>query len=135
MKTFKLVALDLIEQKEEEVVQNNIPLIDGLIINREDEDNTWLIEAYTEHSYLELFTALQEYDEILVQVKITKESNEPATFITSIAGVNEIGGNINVLFIGTIVDQQKNQIEERLVALIEEGYHGEELLRKFKEAT
>lgn len=135
MKTFKLVALDLIEQKEEEVVQNNIPLIDGLIINREDDDNTWLMEAYTEHSYFELFTALQEYDEILLQVKITKESNEPATFITSIAGVNEIGGNINVLFIGTIVDQQKNKIEERLVALIEKGYQGEELLRKFKEAT
>lgn len=86
MKTFKLVALDLIEQKEEEVVQNNIPLIDGLIINREDDDNTWLMEAYTEHSYFELFTALQEYDEILLQVKITKESNEPATFITSKIG-------------------------------------------------
>ncbi|PAV28796.1 hypothetical protein CIL05_14305 [Virgibacillus profundi] len=134
MKTFKLNNLEIIEQQDEDIIQNRIPLKDGLIINREDDQNRWVIEAYVEHSYLEFFKNLDEKDEeILIQVKITKETNEPATFITSIIGINEIGAHMNILFMGTIVDQRKHKIEEQLTALIEEGFQGEELLNKFKE--
>ncbi|HLR68063.1 YwpF family protein [Virgibacillus alimentarius] len=134
MKTFKLKRLEIIEEKEEDIHLTDIPLIDGLTINREDEENTWLIEAYIEQAYLEFFKNLQEEkDEVLIQVKITKESNSPATFLTSIIGVNEIGSKMNVLFKGSIVDKQKDKIQEMLTALVEEGYQGEELLEKFKE--
>lgn len=134
MKTFKLKKLEIIDHISDDILQTNIPLKDGLIINREDEQNRWVLEAYMDHSHLEFFKKLESKDkEIMVQVKITKESNEPATFITSIIGVNEIGAHVNVLFMGTIVDQRKHKIEEKLTALIEEGYQGEELLKKVKE--
>jgi hypothetical protein len=136
MKTFKLKALEIVEQEDEEIIQNKIKLKDGLIINREDEQNQWVIEAYIEKSYLSFFKALQaDAHEVLLQAKITKESNNYATFITSLIGLNEIGENINVLFQGTIVDRQKHKIEEMLTNLIEAGYQGNELLEKFKALT
>jgi hypothetical protein len=134
MKTFKLKSLEIFDQKEEEILQHNIPLLDGLIINREDDQDQWTIEAFIEKSHLAFFKKLkEENDEIMLQVKITKESNAPATFITSIIGINEIGENMNILFVGTIVDRRINKIEEMLTSLIEEGYQGNDLLDKFKE--
>lgn len=136
MKTFKLKALEIIEQEADEITQNKISLKDGLIINQEDEQNHWVIEAYIARNYLAFFKALQEENQdILLQVKITKESNDYATFFTSLLGINEIGENINILFKGTIVDRQKYKIEEMLTNLIDAGYQGKELLEKFKELT
>ncbi|SET28378.1 YwpF-like protein [Oceanobacillus limi] len=134
MKTFKLHAMKIFENEQEELVKHKIQLLDGLIINREDEKNRWVIEAYLESDCKEYFMNLRDnYEEIMVEVIITKESNDPATFITSIIGINDIGDHINVLFMGTIVDQRKNKIEEMLGALINKGYQGEELLDRFKE--
>jgi|SRR5690625_1025730 len=134
MKTFKLKSLEIFAHEEEEILQHNIPLLDGLIINREDDQDQWTIEAFIDKSYYSFFEELkEENDEFMIQVKITKESNEPATFITSIIGINEIGENMNILLVGTIVDRRINKIEEMLSSLIEEGYQGNELLEKFKE--
>ncbi|WP_077325859.1 YwpF-like family protein [Virgibacillus siamensis] len=134
MKTFKLNSLDILQSKESEISQYGIELKDGLIINREDDLNQWIIEAYIRHEYLEYFKELQqERDEVMVQVKITKPENQPATFITSIIGVNEIGPNINVLFKGTMVDRKKDKVWDMLKLLVEQGYQGEELLDEFKE--
>ena len=134
MKTFKLKSLEVFDQKEEEIMQHNIPLLDGLIINREDDQDQWTIEAFIDKSHLSFFEKLkEEAEEIMLQVKITKESNEPATFITSIMGINEIGENMNILFVGTIVDRRLNKIEEMLTSLIEKGYQGNDLLEKFKD--
>ncbi|WP_121639991.1 YwpF family protein [Virgibacillus sp. Bac330] len=136
MKTFKLKLLNIMEEKTGEIIPNQIPLLDGLIIDREDENNQWTIEVYTDNSFQPYFEFLQKTkSEILVQVKISKESNDLATFITSIIGINEIGSNINVLFVGNIVDKRKENIEFLLTTLIEEGYQGKELLEKFKELT
>src|SRR5699024_1584897 len=135
MKTFKLKDLRVIENKNDTFRQHHIPLIDGLIINREEEQNRWVIEAYMKQDRLAYFNRLKEQGEqIMVQVTITKESNPPATFITSIIGINEIARHMNVLLIGKIVDQRKDVIEKRLKNLIDEGYSGEDLLEKFKES-
>lgn|SRR5690625_2025060 len=134
MKTFKLKSLNVLDKKDDDIIQHEIPLIDGLIINREDDENQWIIEAYTDHSYVEYFTALKnEQYGIMLQVKISKESNDPAFFSTKIIGINEIGQHMNVLFKGTIIDQRKNEFEEVVKTLIEKGYYGERLLLKFKE--
>ena len=134
MKTFRLKSLEIIDHTQDDIHQTTFPLKGGLIINREDDHNRWVIEAFMDHSYLDFFRKLEnEKQELMLQVKITKETNEPATFITSIISVNEIGAHMNVLFLGTIVDQRKHKIEEKLAALIEEGYQGEELLKKVKE--
>lgn len=135
MKTFKLHSLEILESKESniDIVQHTIPLKDGLIINREDQQDLWVVEAYVQHDFLDFFKRLQcDRDEILIQVKITKESNRPAIFITSIISINEIGAHINVLFKGMIVNRQKSIVEDMLKSLIDQGYHGEELLDQFK---
>lgn len=134
MKTFKLHSLDILESMEKDISQHSIDLKDGLIINREDDLNQWVIEAYVRHNYLDFLKNLQqERDEVMVQVKITKSTNQPVTFITSIIGVNEIGANVNILFKGIMVNQQKDKVLDMLKSLIEQGYQGEELLDKFKE--
>jgi len=92
------------------------------------------MEAYLEKKYFNFFDELKvKRDEIMVEVRITKESNEPATFITSILGINEIEENMNVLLVGQIVDQRKSKIEELLTDLVDKGYQGEALVDKFKE--
>src|SRR5690625_1729428 len=128
MKTFMFKALDIIENGSRKKVE----LIDGLIINREDEENQWIIEAYIDQKYLSYFKKLQDKnEEIMIEVKITKETNDPATFITSMIGLNEIGTQMDVLFRGTIaVDQHSSRIEQVLKSLIDQGYQGEELLEK-----
>ncbi|HLQ72220.1 MAG TPA: YwpF family protein, partial [Bacillota bacterium] len=88
---------------------------------------------YIDKKYEAFFTRLKETrEEIMVQVKITKQSNAPATFITSIIGMNDVGDNMNVLFMGTIIDKQREIVLGILKELIDQGYHGEELLDKFK---
>jgi hypothetical protein len=120
MKTFKLKMLKIMSQQQKIYVHTEVPLIDGLIINREDDHNHWLIEAYIDIEYLEFFKQLHEKkEETIVQVKITKESNEPAFFITSIVGVNEIGeSSMNVLLLGTIVEENDQSVGTTLSSLI-----------------
>ena|SRR5690625_1141123 len=135
MKTFKLKSLEIIENKDGEIFQYNIPLSDGLIIDREDEESRWVIEAYMTNEFHEHFKTIKQNEEIMIQVKISKESNDPATFITSIINMTAIRNKLSVLFMGTIVDQRQNEIEDMLKELIEAGYYGEDLLDKFKELT
>ncbi|MFD1849220.1 YwpF family protein [Oceanobacillus bengalensis] len=103
MKTFKLKMLTIKGNNERQ--EKQIPLLDGLIINREDDKNQWIIEAYIEQGYQTFLEELfKKEDSLLLKVKITKENNNPAFFNCIIIGVNRIGDNLNVLFKGTIVD-------------------------------
>ncbi|WP_082234362.1 YwpF-like family protein [Halobacillus massiliensis] len=133
MKTFKLVSLDIVEEKNDDITQRRIKLNDGLIINREDEKSRWVVEAYVDSSYREYFEPIMtNSDELLIQVKITKSSNQPATFLARIIDLNIIGDEMNVIFMGTMVDRRREQIEKILKALLDEGYQGEDLLEEFK---
>lgn len=121
------------EDKEVVIERKRISLIDGLVINREDVHG-WLIEAYIDESYKQYFKTIEKMKELMIQVKITREENDPALFITEIISINDIGeGKINILFQGRVVDHKKSRIEEMLKMIIEEGYQGESLLKKFKE--
>ncbi|MGP4075014.1 YwpF-like family protein [Halobacillus sp. K22] len=133
MKTFKLISLDIIEEKHEDITQRRIKLLDGLIINREDDHGRWIIEAYVDQSYQDFFQSMcTNNEEIMVQVKITKPSNQPATFLVTPIDTNVIGDHINVIFMGSIVNRQQEQIEKTLRQLMDEGYQNEELLAAFK---
>src|SRR5699024_1941484 len=134
MKTFKLKGLQIMKDEEDNVEQKSIPLMDGLVINREDKEG-WLIEACMKQELLPYFKNLEDMREIMIQVKITRVENDPAFFITKIIGINDINDEqINVLFQGNVVDHSKNRIEEMLRMIMEEGYQGESLLKKFKES-
>ncbi|MYL48931.1 hypothetical protein GLV98_05515 [Halobacillus litoralis] len=133
MKTFKLISLDIVEEKHEDITQRRIKLEDGLIINREDDHGRWVIEAYVDENYRDFFETMKEKEEeIIIQVKITKQSNRPATFLVKPIDVNMIGDRMNVIFMGTIVDRQQEQVEWVLKQLMDEGYQGEDLLEEFK---
>lgn len=133
MKTFKLNELKIMAHEENNIIQKKIPLNDGLIINREDESG-WLIEAFIDRNYYEYFNDLKPIKELMIQVKITREENDPAFFITKIVSINKINTDkMNVIFEGHIVDHRKSRIEKMLKSILEEGYQGESLLRKFKE--
>ncbi|MGP4062253.1 YwpF-like family protein [Halobacillus sp. H74] len=133
MKTFKLISMDIVEEKNEDITQRRIKLQDGLIINREDDHGRWVIEAFVDESYTDFFRAMHENEEeIIVQVKITKPSNRPATFMVKPIDINMIGEAMNVIFMGTIVDRQQEQVERVLKQLLDEGFQGEDLLEEFK---
>ncbi|MDF2791212.1 MAG: hypothetical protein K0S80_4314, partial [Neobacillus sp.] len=82
MKSFKLVALEVVEDGN----SVEIPLEDGLIINKENESASWLLEAYTDLSLYDYFQKIHEQSrEVIVQAVITKRENVPAYFQTKIA--------------------------------------------------
>src|SRR5699024_11017134 len=120
MKTFKLKGLQIVADEKKDIAPQKIPLIDGLIINREDEIG-WLIEAFIESSHKTYFKEL--------------EDNESAFFITKVIGINDISDErMNVIFQGDLVDHRKSRIEELLEEILEQGYQGASLLKKFKES-
>ena len=134
MKTFKLKKLVVIEDVNDKQKRHKINLIDGLIINREDELNRWVIEAFVSSDYIDFFKRFESRESIQLEVKITKETNPPARFTTKMIGMNEMDDKMNVLFIGTIVDERLSDVENTLQRLIKEGYEGEELLQQFKKS-
>lgn len=129
MKTFKLISLQIIDDSEAQ----DITLHDGLIINKEDERNRWLIEAYVDANYQDFFTELLESEkETPAQVVISKKENDPASFTTKVLSVKKIDGRLSVLFEG-FLKRSKNYAELLLSDLIGKGLSGEELLSEFRE--
>ncbi|GIO22376.1 YwpF family protein [Oceanobacillus sp. J11TS1] len=131
MKTFKLRKLVILDY-DKGLEGTEVNLIDGLIINREDDQNTWLIEGFIDRSYWDYFENKQ-HEELMVQATITKNTNEPASFITKMKEMHEIGNQMNVMLMGKLIDKQKKDVEDLLTALVEKGYEGEKLIKKFKE--
>lgn len=136
MKTFKLVSLDIIEEQEEDITLRSITLKDGLIINREDDHGRWLVEAFISKEYKDYFRSFVENEEkVMLQVLITKKSNSPATFLVTPLETNEFEEEMNVIFIGTMIDKKQEQVEKLLQVLLEEGYQGKDLLEEFRRRT
>ncbi|MFD1736968.1 YwpF-like family protein [Bacillus salitolerans] len=131
MKTFKLVSLK-ISHPTDEVKAQEIHLLDGLVINKEDEERRWLIEIYVDKSYEELFSTLQSADqEVKIEATISRKDNDPATFITTVRSINMMEENMSILLNAVLVG--KADISEGVLTdLIEEGFHGNDLLQEFK---
>ncbi|GAA0453201.1 YwpF family protein [Alkalibacillus silvisoli] len=135
MKTFKLVSLDILEKSGEDLASKGIAFFDALIIDREEKEGArWLMEAYLPKKYYDFFKQkLQAEQEIVTQVRITKESNPKATILANVKAVNEIEDEMNIILTGNMVNREREQVEETLQDLIEAGYQGSSLLKKFKE--
>ncbi|MFD1415421.1 YwpF-like family protein [Oceanobacillus jeddahense] len=131
VKTFKLRKLVILDY-DKGLEGTEVHLIDGLIINREDDHDTWLIEGFINRSYWNYFKDKLN-EELMVQATITKDTNEPASFITKLTEMHEIGEQMNVMLMGKIIDKQKKDVEQLLTRLVEKGYEGENLIQKFKE--
>ena len=129
MKTFKLISLQVVES--DSLV--DIDLKDGLIINQENDQNTWMLEAYVDKSYDDYFKKLQaKGEDVIVQVVITKKENSPAAFQTKILTIKHVANHISILLEGTLMKMYYDYAEIVLKKLIEKGLTGDELLSEFK---
>ncbi|VEF46495.1 YwpF [Bacillus freudenreichii] len=130
MKTFKIVALQVIDEQKH---AKNIPLTDGLIINKENEEGSWIIEAYVADRFQSYFESIQEENTPFeIRVIITHAANDPAPFTVSIHSIRPVKDHISVLFIGRLSKRRNEYLELLLDDLIKEGLSGEKLLMEFK---
>lgn len=131
MKTFKLISLQIVE--ENELVE--IELEDGLIISQENDQSTWIIEAYVNKTYDEYFQNISKQNRVMLQVVITKKENSPAAFETKIITVKKLDNHISILFQGKLKKTNNDYAEIVLKKLIDQGLTGEELLKEFKKIS
>ncbi|MEH7383292.1 YwpF-like family protein [Bacillus sp. JJ1533] len=133
MKTFRLVSLMVLHQDEQPSRIEDIPLIDGLIINKEDGENRWIVEAFFEKSFKPIFEkAKQDETKLNLQVIISKKSNDPATFMGDVKIIKEMDNSVSVLLDGNLVSSRPIMAEIVLTDLIQQGLQGEGLLTEFK---
>lgn len=130
MKTFKLFSLDVLEDDQSVVV----PLVDGLVLNKEDDQSTWLLEAYTDLELYDYFHAIfKEQREIIVEAKITKKENAPAYFQTKVCSLLKFEQHISVLLEGHLRRNKSDYSELLLDTLLQRGLEGQALLDEFKD--
>jgi YwpF-like protein len=130
VKTFKLIALEIIEDEK----TTEIPLESGLIINKEDEQSNWLIEAYTDLSFYEYFKEYEDSaQECIVQVVITHRQNDPAYFQARVCTLKKFENHISVLLEGRLRRTKVGYAEMLLGQLLDQGLEGNGLLSEFKD--
>jgi len=131
VKSFRLVSLQIVTTEEQIV---NIELTEGLTINKEDEQNRWLIEAFVHSDHYEsLAKAIEAQDNIRMQATITKKENNPASFRAQVLTIKKVGEFYSVLFEGYIVSNHFEYAELLLENLINRGLFGEQLIKTFKD--
>jgi YwpF-like protein len=130
VKTFKLISLHVVE----DYGLIEIKLLEGLVINKENDTRTWLLEAYVPTTYLDYFEELQKKsDQFTLQIIISRRENDPAYFYSQSLKINKLSNDkMSLLFSGKV--KNSNTYAELLLAnLIEKGFSGERLLNEFKE--
>ena len=129
MKTFKLISFQIIEGE----TIHDVPLKDGLIINREDADKRWLIETFVKQEYITVFEeAFKTGKELFIQVVITRPENDPAPFRAKVVKLKKINESYSVLLEGYINRSRNDYAELLLTHLLDKGITGEQLLEAFK---
>lgn len=131
MKTFKLVSLQVVEDDK----IWDVELVDGLIINKEDEKQFWLIEVFTTPSYQDYFEkALQDQREFIIRAVISKKDNDPASFHIRVCSVKGFESNVSIMLEGTLKrNSRRSYAESLLQELVGKGLSGEVLLDEFKD--
>jgi hypothetical protein len=130
MKTFKVISLQVVDNDE----LHDFEIEDGLIINKEDGNSTWLVETYMSQKYIEFFQkAQQQKGDLEIQVVISHKANDPAAFMTSIRGIKKMNGQMSILFEGKLKKQRNEYAELLLDDLLQKGYSGDELMKEFRE--
>ncbi|MBS2970814.1 hypothetical protein J9317_18905 [Metabacillus sp. KIGAM252] len=134
MKTFKLVSMKIARNDENGRHYDEIPLNDGLVINKKDGENDWLLESLISSEHLERFQKLMEenHEQTLV-ITISKRTNTPAKLRASVSNVVELENDlISVLFSGKMASNRPfGNAEKILTELLDEGLDGEDLLQAF----
>ena len=129
MKTFKMISLGIVEDG----ALIDYPVKDGIIINQENSQQSWVLELLLDRGYKETFDAYLASGKAMdVKVVISYPGNEPATFHASVCGLSEIEENISVLMSGTLKRGRRRYAEELLSELLSDGLEGDQLLERFE---
>lgn len=129
MKTFKMLSLAVVD--EDQLV--DYPLHDGLIINQENSQRSWVLEMLVDQKHEAIFLDMQQTGKVYdVKVVISYPGNEPATFEVIIHAVKPIGEHVSVLMKGTLKRARRKYAETLLEELLEDGLEGQELLERFE---
>ncbi|WP_096435252.1 YwpF-like family protein [Alteribacter populi] len=135
MKTFKLCSLAVLfdNHETEELEGKQVPLVDGLIINKEEAEKNWLVEAILDKEWRDFFNEYAEADQqFMAEVTITKKTNDPATLVCSVKSVNDLTDHVCIHLDGVIVAKKDDLSDMLLKTLVEEGFSGAELYEEFK---
>lgn len=135
MKTFRLIDLKIVRQDDSAKRLEEFPLIDGLIINKEDGENHWMVEGLVSKEYRYFFEyLLQEGKEVKAFVTITKKSNRPAQLLAKVKNITVLGEHVSVLMNCKMVSSKLRKDSDKILeGLIKEGYTGDQLLEAFKQ--
>ena len=100
MKTFKLISLHVVE--DDGLI--HIKLLEGLVINQENDSRTWLLEAYVSSIYLDYFKNLSKKGSpFTLQIIISRRENDPAYFYIESLQINQLSEDkISLLFSGKV---------------------------------
>jgi hypothetical protein len=131
MKTFRLVSLEVVENDE----LKKIALVDGLMINKEDEHSNWLIEVFTISSDLAYFEKnLKSHSEFNIRVVISSQENDPVYFQTKVRTINKLGTKVSIMLEGKIKKiSVRNYAVSLLRDLLDQGLSGDQLHNEFKD--
>lgn len=134
LKSFRLCSLSVfIESNDQHTTKHCIPLIDGLIINKENTDDHWLIEGLIQKDFFQFFNNLKIKNEpMIVEAVITRKDNPPATFVARVRDIKFIKDQLQLLLDGKRLVRKDTFSEIILKDLIKKGFSGEELLGEFK---
>lgn len=137
MKTFRLCSLTVLfdepPQEDEMVKGTEIPILEGLIINKEEAEKNWLLEAVIEKDWEPFFAEyLERGQSMLAEVTITKRTNDPATLYCMIQAVHHLEEHVSVHIEGRLVAKKEDLSDMLLRNLLDEGFSGEELYHEFR---
>lgn len=104
MKTYRLYALTIITEEEAGKKDYELAIEDGLIINMEDQEKRWLIDAIITEQEKHLLEQIAENDQKLqARVLITSKNNRPAMMELSIRKITELTNKIGILLEGKMI--------------------------------
>ncbi len=129
VKTYRLFSLRVFEGHENGVTQKNIPIENGLIIDVEDGDKKWLVDAIFEET--DDFSPV-EGQTLLIEVVITSKNNYPATMVVDVKKITTLSTKKSFLLEGHMAINRDEIIELILQGIVEEGISGTALLNEFK---
>ncbi len=133
MKSFRLCSLTVFTEANNQTTKHDIPLFDGLIINKENPNDYWLIEGLIDEDFSELFNTLKEKNEtMLVEATITHKNNPPASFVAKVRVIRLIKDHLQLLLEAKRLTRKDTFSEMILKDLIDRGISGENLLKEFK---
>ncbi|WP_179295614.1 YwpF family protein [Bacillus sp. FJAT-45350] len=128
MKTYRLYSLRLLIGKENGVLQRDIPLVDGLIINMEDNGKKWLLDAVISSDKKSVFEEIETSEKFILEVVITSKNNHPATMVAKVRKLTELSVNVSVLIDGILVNRKDDIVDLVLQGMVDENVSGESIV-------